>query len=90
VGLALEEVLPMRNWEADAFLEKIVHAKERSEWKYVKSGKLKSLVKQVMSKRPADRRIYLITVGKKRYDAAAVEALADQLMTDTYIYPGQG
>ena len=80
----------MPDWEADAFLEKIVHAKERSEWKYVKSGKLKSLVKQVMSKRSADRRIYLITVGKKRYDAAAIEALADQLMTDTYICPGQG
>ena len=36
------------------------------------------------------RPTHIITVGKKRYDAAAIEALADQLMTDTYICPGQG
>jgi hypothetical protein len=50
--LLWREVLAMTDWEADAFLEKIVQAKERSEWKYVKSGKLKSLMNQVMSKRP--------------------------------------
>jgi hypothetical protein len=70
----------MPDWDADAELHMLarMQTEPRKSPKYVKSGKLKTLVKEVMAKRPPDRGAYSITVGSKVYDAAAIEELSEQ------------
>jgi hypothetical protein len=71
----------MPNWDADAELHVLaqMQTEQRMSPRYVKSGKFKALVTEVMAKRPADRRAYSITVRDKVFNADAIEDLSEQI-----------
>jgi hypothetical protein len=64
----------MIDWDADADLHVLaqMQTEPRKSPKYLKTGKLVTLVKEVMEKRPADRQAYSITVGDEDYGFNAV------------------
>jgi hypothetical protein len=70
----------MIDWDADADLHVLaqMQTEPRKSPKYLKTGKLVTLVKELMEKRPADRQAYSITVGDEEYDAAAIEDLYNE------------
>ena len=65
------------NLNAKAELHRLeqMQSEPRISPKYLRDSTLVSLVNEVMAMRPIDRHLYSITVGKKVYEAGAIEEL---------------